>query len=65
LEKLGHAIDYLADEFVHAGGSLTAHDARLEAMQILIAANREIYFSCPPVPGLMERRRALLLARPF
>jgi len=64
LEKLGHAIEYLADEFVHAGGCLTPHDARLDAMQILIAANREVYFSCPPLPGLKERLRALLPTRP-
>ena len=60
LEKLGHAIEYLTDEFVHAGGSLAIHDPQLEAVQLLMAINREIYFSCPVVPGLAERLRAFL-----
>ena len=60
LETLGHAIEYLSDEFVHAGGSLTAHDAQVEAVQLLMGINREIYFECPVVPSLGERCRALL-----
>jgi hypothetical protein len=63
LEILGHAIEYLSDEFVHAGGSLTANDARLEAVQLLMALNRQIYFACPEVPTLAERWRALLHPR--
>ena len=39
---------------------MTAHDARLEAVQLLMGINRKIYFSCPPVPTLGERWRALL-----
>jgi hypothetical protein len=60
LEILGHAIEYLSDEFVHAGGSLSAHDAQVEAVQLLIAANRQIYFACPEVPSIGERWRAIL-----
>jgi hypothetical protein len=60
LEILGHAIEYLSDEFVHSGGSLTAHDAQVEAVQLLMGINREIYFDCPIVPSLGERWRALL-----
>ncbi len=60
LEILGHAIEYLSDEFIHAGGCLSAHNAQIEAMQLLMAANREIYFACPEVPSLGERWRALL-----
>ncbi len=60
LEILGHAIEYLADEFAHAGGSFSAHDARLDAMQLLMAVNRQIYFACPEVPTIGERLRALL-----
>ena len=63
LEVLGHAIEYLADEFVHAGTSLSQNDARLHAIQILMAANREIYFSCPEAPSLRERICAIFHVR--
>jgi|SRR5579863_1414853 hypothetical protein len=57
LEILGHAIEYLADEYVHAGGSFSAHDPRLEAIQLLMATNREIYFACPEVLSFQQRVR--------
>jgi len=60
LENLGHAIEYLSDEFVHAGGQLTAHDGQVEAVQLLMGINRQIYFDCPIVPSFGERCRALL-----
>jgi hypothetical protein len=64
LEILGHAIEYLADEYVHEGGSLCAHNSQVQALQLLMAANRAIYFACPEVPTLGERlRRWLGLAR--
>ncbi len=63
LEILGHAIEYLTDEFVHAGKSFSAHDAQLEAVQLLMGINRQIYFECPEVPSLGERWRALLHLR--
>ncbi len=60
LEILGHAIDYLSDEFIHHGGSLTARDASVQAVQLLMRLNREIYLNCPEVPSLADRFRALL-----
>ncbi len=63
LEILGHAIEYLTDEFVYAGGSFFTRDPRLEAMQLLMAANREIYFACPEVPTFRQRCRSLLYRR--
>jgi hypothetical protein len=60
LEILGHAIEYLADEFVHQGGSFSAHDSQLEAVQLLMALNRQVYFECPEIPSFGERCRALL-----
>jgi hypothetical protein len=63
LEILGHAIEYLADEFVHDATLLSPNDSRLEAIQILMAANREIYFSCPEHPSLWERLRAVFHVR--
>jgi hypothetical protein len=60
LEILGHAIEYLADEFICAGGSVSARDAQVQAVQLLMSRNREIYFGCPQVPTLADRFRALL-----
>jgi len=63
LETLGHAIEYLADEFVFQGGSLSAGNAQVEAIQMLMALNRQVYFECPVLPSFAERCRSLL--RPF
>jgi hypothetical protein len=60
LEILGHAIEYLADEFAQEAAELSAADPRVEAIQILMALNREIYFECPVKPTIAERLRALL-----
>jgi hypothetical protein len=58
LEILGHAIEYLSDEYVHTGISFAATDGRVKAIQILMALNREIYFACPTDPTLRERFRS-------
>ena len=63
LEILGHAIEYLTDEFVYAGGSFSDHDGQVEAVQLLMSLNREIYFGCPAVPTLTDRLRSLLHLR--
>jgi hypothetical protein len=58
LEVLGHAIEYLADEYVHEAGllpSIHSGDPRVKAIQMLMAANREVYFACPLVPSLYQR----------
>jgi hypothetical protein len=60
LEILGHAIEYLSDEFVYRGGELTQHNPEVEAVQLLMALNREVYFSCPEVRTWGERLRTLL-----
>jgi hypothetical protein len=60
LEILGHAIEYLTDEYVHEGGLLSANDSRVKAVQLLMALNRKVYFECPEVPTIGERCRALL-----
>ena len=57
LEILAHAIEYLADEYVHEGKTFSANDPQLKAVQILMALNRQIYFECPVVPALAERLR--------
>ncbi len=60
LEKLGHAIEYLTDEFVQSGASFSSSNPQLEAVQLLMALNRRVYFECPEVPTLGERLRNLL-----
>lgn len=57
LEILGHAIDYLIDEHlggVYVAGQLSS-DPVLEAVQMLIELNRDVYFSCPVIPSWSER----------
>jgi hypothetical protein len=60
LEILGHAIEYLTDEFVYDDGALSARNAQLQAVQMLMALNRQVYFACPEVPTFAERWHALL-----
>ncbi len=60
LEVLGHANEYLTDEFVHEGGSFSAHNAQLEAVQLLMSLNRTVYFECPEVPTFRERLSAFI-----
>jgi hypothetical protein len=56
LEKLGHAIEYLTDEYMLQDAKEPfRRDGRLEAIELLMAVNREVYFSCPEVPSLRER----------
>jgi hypothetical protein len=58
LEILGHAIEYLADEVAHEAGTLgllEPEDPRFESIQILMAANRTLYYGCPVVPDFRDR----------
>jgi hypothetical protein len=59
LQILGHAIEYLTDEFVHAGGDLSSRNPQLQAVQLLMALNRQVYFECPEVPTVRERIHAM------
>ncbi len=63
LEILGHAIEYLADEFIRSGESVSADNGQVESIQLLMGINRQIYFACPEVPTLGERFRAFLHPR--
>jgi hypothetical protein len=58
LEILGHAIEYLTDECVHHGAAMIPGNPQLEAVQLLMALNRQIYFECPETPTLRQRFRA-------
>lgn len=55
LEILGHAIEYLADEYAYGHSFVSANDGMLDAIRILMSLNRAIYFSCPEVSTLRER----------
>jgi hypothetical protein len=60
LEILGHAIEYLTDEFLNQGRTFYAKDEQLEAVLLLMALNRQVYYECPEEPTFGERCRALL-----
>jgi hypothetical protein len=59
IEKLGHAIEYLTDEFVHDGCAVVEDNGRLQAIRLLAALNRQIYFACGVEPAFRERVRML------
>jgi hypothetical protein len=58
LEKLGHAIEYLMDEFIREGGTFSPGDAKLQAVELLMAINRQVYDACPEIPTLADRWHA-------
>jgi hypothetical protein len=60
LDILAHAIEYLTDEFMHQDRVLSVKNEQLQAVQMLMALNRQVYFECPEVPSFGERCRALL-----
>ena len=63
LEMLGHAIEYLADEFAHQRKQVSIDDPQVQAIQLLMGLNRQIYFQCPVVPTLGERIRNFFRGR--
>ena len=60
LEKLGHALEYLTDEFVNDGCAFAKDQGRLQAIQLLAALNRQLYFACGVEPTLRERVKSIL-----
>jgi hypothetical protein len=64
IEILGHAIEYLADEYAVDTApkvALGSADPRIEAIQVLKALNRSIYFSANEVEPVLRRIRRWLL----
>lgn len=56
LEILGHAIDYLMDEFWRdQPEDPMDRQGRVQAIQLLMATNRGVYYSCPEIPTLADR----------
>jgi len=64
LEILGHSIEYLADEYLNSCSSGYRVNPQLEAVQLLMALNRQIYFECPEIPTVRERVQSFLHAHP-
>jgi hypothetical protein len=60
LEKLGHALEYLADEFVRDGCAVVEDYGRLQAIQLLAALNRQIYFACCVQPTIRDRVQSIV-----
>ncbi|MGD0521561.1 MAG: hypothetical protein ABSA48_09935 [Terracidiphilus sp.] len=63
LEKLGHAIEYLTDEFLYEATPFSSNSPQLQAVQLLMALNRQVYYECPVVPSFGERLRSILHLR--
>src|SRR5208337_1298540 len=63
LEKLGHAIEYLTDEFLYEATPFSFNSPQLQAVQLLMALNRQVYYECPEVPSFGERLRSILHLR--
>ena len=56
LKTLGHAIEYLTDEFlIEFRLPPSERKARLDAIALLMAMNRQVYFECPQTPSLRHR----------
>ena len=60
LEILGHAIEYLEDELYLERTWVCDKSASVQAIEILKAKSREIYFLCP-VPLTMTQRIVALM----
>lgn len=63
LEMLGHAIEYLLDEYASQQSPAVHRDGQLEAIQLLKSLNRDIYFDCPEKPALLDRLHRLFASK--
>jgi hypothetical protein len=67
IEILGHAIEYLADEYcadAQPKGRLGNADPRIEAIQTLKALNRSIYYSAPEAEPALTRMKRWVMGTP-
>ena len=63
LDLLAHAIEYLADQHILRTDDFRANDPDVQAIQLLMTFNRQVYFECPLVPSFSDRLRALFNLR--
>ncbi len=61
LEKLGHAIEYLTDEFVFDGEPNHNSRNQLQAIQLLMGLYGRVYSEYPEAPSLLDRCRLALV----
>ena len=54
LEMLGHAIEYLTDEYVHEAKELSAIDPQVAAIRLPMNLNRQVYYECPVILKISE-----------
>jgi hypothetical protein len=67
LEMLGHAIEYLADEYCadsETKGRFGSADPRIEAIQTLKRLNREIYYAAAEVQPAFTRIKQWVMGSP-
>jgi hypothetical protein len=57
---LGHAIEYLTDEFVQNGESNSADSDLLEAVKLLMALNHKAYHESAQAPTLWQQLHTFL-----
>ena|SRR5579871_5336188 len=54
LRTLRHAIEYVAEEFLHDSVPPSIQNPRLQAVQLLIELQGDVYADCPEIPRLFE-----------
>jgi hypothetical protein len=67
IEILGHAIEYLADEYcadAQPKGRLGNADPRIEAIQMLKVLNRSVYYSAAEVRPAFTRMKRWVMGTP-
>lgn len=57
LQILGHAIEYLTDEYMNQSKTISASDPQVAAIHLLMSLNRQIYYECPLAPTFGHRLR--------
>ncbi len=55
LRMLAHAIEYVANEFLRDSIPPGPGNARLRAVQLLMAAEREVHAECPDGPSFADQ----------
>ena len=54
LRTLRHAIEYVAGEFLHDSVPPSIQNPRLQAVQLLIELQGDVYADCPEIPRLFD-----------
>lgn len=60
LEILAHALEYLADDYAVSDAKTPSLKDRMDAIELLMALNRQVYMECPQILSTAMRCRAFL-----